>query len=73
VQSRKTKKHSYTVRKVTDNHWGLVYMECPAKSAEGQIHRFQTEKDAQNMAQRLNDHERQISGFTFGTSVSPQS
>jgi hypothetical protein len=64
VQSRKAQDACFTVRKVTDNHWGLVYMGCPSISATGAIHRFKTEKDAQDMARHLNQLERQRSAFT---------
>jgi hypothetical protein len=70
MQSRKAKEQSYTVRKVTDNHWGLVYMGCPARSANGKVHRFQTEKEAQDAAQHLNECERKRSAFLSGPTVS---
>lgn len=63
MQSRNSPKPCFTVRKVTDNHWGLVYMGCPARSANGQVHRFPSEKDAQDMARNLNISERRRTSF----------
>jgi hypothetical protein len=63
VQSKTLKKPCFTVRKITDNHWGLVYMGCAARSANGQVHRFQTEKEAMDMARHLNEREQQMSAF----------
>ena len=57
MQSRKTNQPTFTVRKVTDNHWGLVYMGCPARSGAGQVFRFRNENDARQMARQLNERE----------------
>lgn len=61
MQSRKVNQPCFTVRKVTDNHWGLVFMGCPARSSSGQVFRFRNEHDAAQMARQLN--ERETSGF----------
>jgi hypothetical protein len=48
----------FTVRKVTDNHWSLVYMNNgPAISESGVIYRFLTEAEALEVAQALNARE----------------
>jgi hypothetical protein len=64
VQSRQTKKPPFTVRKVTDNHWGLVYMGCPARAENGQVQRFASQQEAEDMAEHLNQREQRISAFT---------
>jgi hypothetical protein len=57
---KKATKPCFTVRKVVNGHWGLVYMGCPARSEDGQVLRFSTESEAEAMAQDLNERERRI-------------
>jgi hypothetical protein len=47
----------FTVRKVTDNHWSLVYMTGPAITENGDVYRFSTETEAGEAAQKLNARE----------------
>jgi hypothetical protein len=68
MHCKKANEVIFTVRKVTDNHWGLVYKGCPARSTTGQIFRFQTENEAKDMAKKLNEREHQMSTVSLSWS-----
>ncbi|MDB5594856.1 MAG: hypothetical protein JWM36_1817 [Hyphomicrobiales bacterium] len=53
----KLPRHPFTVRKVTDNHWSLVYMAGPARTDKGDVYRFSSESEAGVAAQKLNARE----------------
>jgi hypothetical protein len=57
MRAKKLARPPFTVRKVTENHWSLVYMDGPAISERGEIYRFLTESEAREAAITLNARE----------------